>query len=166
MTIARLLRHLFATHWMTRRCFDSETQKRIEVSITEVEALHGGEIRFAIETALDLPDLFAGLTSRHRALQVFGQLGVWDTAANNGVLIYVLRADRSVEIVADRGIGSRVLQSEWAAVCRAMEDHYRAGRFAEGSDVGVRGVGRLLAKHFPNDQGGRANELPNQPVLL
>ena len=166
MTVMRALRHLFATHWGTRRCFNVETQRRIKTSIDGVEAHHAGEIRFAIETALDLPELISGVTSRQRALQVFGHLGVWDTAANNGVLIYVLRADRSVEIVADRGIATRVLQSEWAAVCRAMEDHFRAGRYAEGSEVGVRGVGRLLAKHFPNEGGDRSNELPNQPVLL
>jgi uncharacterized membrane protein len=96
---------------------------------------------------------------------VFGHLGVWDTAGNNGVLIYLLRADRCVEIVADRGIAARVLQSEWDAVCREMEDHFRASRFAEGAEAGVRGVGRLLGKHFPN-AGGDRDELPNQPVLL
>ncbi len=165
MTFMRALKHLFATHWGTRRCFDSETQKRIETCIGQVEAEHAGEIRFAIETALDLPELISGLASRQRALQVFGQLGVWDTANNNGVLIYVLRADHSVEIVADRGIGARVLQSEWDAVCRTMEDHFRGKRFAEGSEAGIRGVGRLLAKHFPNAPGDR-NEQPNQPVLL
>ena len=44
-------------------------------------------------------------------MQVFGQLGVWDTAQNNGVLIYLLLADRVVEIVADRGIAARISQS-------------------------------------------------------
>lgn len=165
MSIARVLRHLFAAHWVTRRRFTPEVQQRIEHCIREVEGNHAGEIRFAIETALDLPELWCGLTSRQRALEVFGQLGVWDTAANNGVLIYLLRADRRVEIIADRGIAGHVLSAEWDAVCRDMEDHFRARRFAEGSEAGIRGVGRLLAKHFPN-AGGDRNELPNQPVLL
>jgi uncharacterized membrane protein len=90
---------------------------------------------------------------------------VWDTAHNNGVLIYVLMADQVVEIIADRGIAARVAQPEWEAVCRQMELHYRTGRFREGSIAGIEGVGALLGRHFP----GRAHsdhELPNQPVLL
>jgi uncharacterized membrane protein len=98
-------------------------------------------------------------------MQVFGQLGVWDTAHNNGVLIYLLLADRVVEIVADRGIAARIAQSEWESVCREMETHYRQGRFSEGSVAGVYGVGRLLARHFPGRRRD-PNELPNQPVLL
>jgi uncharacterized membrane protein len=98
-------------------------------------------------------------------MQIFGQLGVWDTAQNNGVLIYLLLADRIIEIVADRGIAVRIPQSEWEEVCREMERHYREGRFGEGSVAGIRGVGRLLARHFPRRRQG-ADELPNQSVLL
>src|SRR6185312_15438228 len=98
-------------------------------------------------------------------MQVFGQLGVWDTAQNNGVLIYLLLADRIVEIVADRGIAARIGQSDWDGVCLEMERHFRERRFAEGAVAGIRGVGRLLALHFPGRRSA-ADELPNQPVLL
>jgi hypothetical protein len=165
MRAGRFLRHLFATHWSARRRFDKQVLAQIERGITEVESLHAGELRFAVELALDLPNLWRDLPPRKRAVEVFGALGVWDTSANNGVLIYVLMADRVVEIVADRGIAERVLPAEWDAVCRDMEQHYRAGRWAEGSLAGVHGVGQLLAKHFPGEGGGR-NELPNQPVLI
>jgi len=161
----RVLRHLFATHWGVRRRFTPEVLAAIERSIAEVEDQHAGELRFAVEMALDLAQLSRDLPARQRAVEVFGLLGVWDTADNNGVLIYVLLADRTVEIVADRGIAARVAQAEWTAVCQEMERHYRAGRWTEGSAAGVRGVGRLLAQHFPGERGGR-NELPNQPVLL
>jgi uncharacterized membrane protein len=87
-----------------------------------------------------------------------------DPAHNNGVLVYVL-ADRDVEIVADRGIAQHVSQAEWQAVCRQMEAHFRAGRFREGSVLGILGVGALLGKHFPGRRGSD-HELPNQPVLL
>ena len=113
----------------------------------------------------DLPELWRDLPPRQRALQLFGQFGVWDTAHNNGVLIYVLMADRDVEIVADRGIAAHVSQAEWQAVCRQMEAHYRAGRFREGSVLGILGVGALLGQHFPGRRGSD-HELPNQPVLL
>ncbi len=165
MDAARVLRHLFATRWGTRRRFTPAVLARIERALARVESRHAGELRFAIESAFDLPDLWNGVTPRQRALQVFGHLGVWDTEGNNGVLIYVLMADRDVEIVADRAIAARVPQPEWDAVCREMEDHFRAGRFAEGSEAGVVGIGRLLAGHFPGGAGDR-DEQPDRAVLL
>ena len=165
MQIIRTLKHLFATQWGTRRRFPVAVLTQIEAAVKAVEARHAGEIRFAVETAFDLPELWHGVTPRERALQVFGHLGVWDTEGNNGVLIYVLMADRDVEIVADRSIAARVSPAEWAAVCREIEDRFRLGQFAEGSVAGVAAVGSLLARHFPN-QGGDRNEQSNQPVLL
>jgi uncharacterized membrane protein len=165
LKLTRLARHLFATRLGTRRYFTPQVCDAIEAAIRAVESRHAGEIRVVIETALDFPDLWRELPSRRRAVQLFGQLGVWDTAHNNGVLIYVLMADRVVEIVADRGISARVAQSEWDGVCRQMELNYRDGRFAEGSIAGVQGVAGLLARHFPTSVAG-TDELPNQPVLL
>jgi uncharacterized membrane protein len=166
MKPGRALRHLFATHWSTARRFTPAVLAGIEASIAQVESEHAGEIRFVIETALHPAALWHDLASRERALQVFGQLRVWDTAHNNGVLIYVLLADRDVEILADRGLAERVPQAAWDAICREMEQHFRGGDYGRASLAGVQLVGRLLARHFPNDGGTRANELPNQPVLL
>jgi uncharacterized membrane protein len=165
MKLRRLLRHLATTRYQTRRHFGPPVREAIERAIAECESRHAGEIRFVVETALELPALWHDLPPRQRALQLFGQLGVWDTAENNGVLIYLLMADRVVEIIADRGISARVTQSEWATVCRQMEHHYRAGRYLEGSVGGILGVSALLARHFPGQRPG-PSELPDQPVLL
>lgn len=165
MAPGRWCRHLLASIWRTHRRFDRAARAAIERAVTEVESRHAGEIRVAIETALDLPDLYFGVTARQRALAVFGMLGVWDTAANNGVLIYVLMADRDVEIIADRGIASRVPRSEWDAICRQIQEAFRAGRHGEGIADGVRAVGEVLARHFPHD-GGDRNEQRDRPVLL
>ncbi|HKT71540.1 MAG TPA: TPM domain-containing protein [Steroidobacteraceae bacterium] len=165
MKLGRVLRHLFATRWNTRRRFPPQTLALIETAIREAERLHAGEIRFAVETALDLPEVCADLPPRTRALQIFGQLGVWDTAANNGVLIYLLLADRVVEIVADRGIAVHIDPVEWSAICQEMERCYGDDKFSEGTVAGVLAVGRLLGRHFPG-RGDDPDELPNQPVLL
>jgi TPM domain len=165
MQLKRLFRHLLSTRWNTRRQFTPEVRAAVEQAIGECEARHGGEIRFVVETAFDLPELWHDLPPRRRAVQLFGQLGVWDTASNNGVLIYVLMADRVVEIVADRGIAAGVTQGEWDTVCRQMQQFYRQGRFREGSVIGILGVGALLGRHFPGKVSG-GNELPDQPVLL
>ena len=169
MRRARLIRHVAATHWGTRRRFPAATLDAIEEAIARAEGSHSGEIRFAVETALTPWHILRGVTPRARALEVFAALHVWDTEGNNGVLIYAELADRIVEIVADRGVAGRVNQSEWEAVCRLMEAHYRAGRFREGSIAGVDVVGALLSRHFPADAAQPRpahNELPDRPTLL
>jgi uncharacterized membrane protein len=165
MKLMRFARHLVTTRWRTRRYFSPKVRAAIEQAIRECEARHDGEIRFVVETALDIAELWHDMPPRQRALQLFGQFGVWDTAENNGVLIYVLMADRAVEIIADRGIAARVAETEWATVCRQMQHHYREGRFEQGSIIGILGVGALLGRHFPGSAAS-GNELPRQPVLL
>jgi uncharacterized membrane protein len=161
----RILRHLLTSAARTRVLFPPSVLAQIEAAIGSAEAEHSGEIRFVVETKLPLAALWHNVTPRARAVQVFAHLRVWDTHANNGVLIYVLRADRAVEILADRGISARVSEAEWQAVCREVEVHYRAGRYGEGSIVAVAEVARLLGEHFPAGGSG-TNELPNQPILL
>jgi uncharacterized membrane protein len=165
MNLRRWTANLLATPLMTRRRFPAHALSAIESAITTVEARHAGEIRFVIETALDVSALLADRTPRERAVEVFSQYRVWDTANNNGVLIYLLMAEHDVEISADRGIAAKVSDAEWQAVCQEMETHFRAGRFREGAIAGVEGVAALLARHFPHE-GGDRNEQPNRPILL
>ena len=165
MQTGRLLRHLFATRAGTRRRVSDAVDADIETAIRAAESRTSGEIRFVIETALDVPELWAGVTPRERALQVFAEFRVWDTELRNGVLIYVLAADRDVEIVVDRAAAAAVAPAGWESVARAMEDHFRAGRFREGAIAGVSGVAGLLEPHFPVRAAAR-NELPDQPSLL
>src|SRR5579871_5447669 len=95
LSLQRTLRHLFTTHWQVRRHFPAAVLDEIERTVREVEAHHCGEIRFVVEAALEGQALFNDITPRTRAWQIFGQLGVWDTANNNGVLLYVLFADHA-----------------------------------------------------------------------
>ena len=169
MQVRRLIRHVAATHWRTRMMFPGAALDAIEQAIARCEQTHAGEIRFAVETALPPLHVLNGMTPRARSLEVFASLKVWDTALNNGVLIYVQIADRVVEIVADRGFEGRISAAEWQAVCRLMEEHFRAGRFEAGSIAGVDAVGSLLRRHFPPsvDQSAQSiNQLPDRPTLL
>jgi len=148
-----------------RRALPAPAMASIEQAIAKGETQHGGEIRFAAEAALDSPALFAGQAARARAIDVFSQLRVWDTEDNNGVLIYLLLADRDVEIVADRGINAKVAAAEWESICRSMEAALRRHEFEAGIVAGVREVSRLLARHYPARAGDR-NELPDKPAIL
>jgi len=146
-----------------RRAFDDAALAAIEKAITDTEKTHGGEIRVALEASLDPAELFSDETPRQRALQLFAQLGVWDTEMNNGVLIYVLWADHDVEIVADRGFNGRVTAQEWSDVCHRMEQLFSQGQAAEAVISGIQATGQLIARHFPAVD---RNELPDRPVVL
>jgi uncharacterized membrane protein len=165
MSLLRLLKHLCATRNGTRRRFPDSVIGAIEAAVAAAESRTSGEIRFAIETALTIPELWAGKSPRDCAHEAFAHLRVWDSELNNGVLIYVLMADRDVEIIADRGATSRISPEEWEAACRLMEGHFREGRFEQGAAAGIAAVGGLLEREFPSRAGPR-DELPNQPALL
>lgn len=163
MSIGRAFRHLATPAWVVSSAFPKDALATIEAAIAAAERTHGGEIRFAVEGNLSARELWRGETARERALEVFAQLGVWDTEANNGVLIYVLWADHDVEIVADRGFNAKVTHEEWAAVCKDMEARFKAKDPAGAILEGVREVGALIARHFPAID---RNELPDRPVVL
>lgn len=151
------------TRWRLKRAFPDTDLQAITDSVRASEQLHGGEIRVAIEADLSSQALLRGQSSRARALEVFAQLGVWDTAARNGVLIYLCLADRDVEIVADRGLQAWVSDAEWAEVCVQLQNACAAGRYGAGMCAAVAAVGRLIGKHFPAVD---RNEQPDQPTLL
>jgi uncharacterized membrane protein len=165
MGIKRIGKHLIEHHWRARRVFPQQALGLIEQAIKQGEATHSGQVRFAVEGALDGRPLFSGQSARERALDIFSQLRIWDTAHNNGVLIYLLLADRKVEIVADRGIDVKVGASGWQKICADMETDFRSGNFQSGVIKGIQAVSRELATYFPK-QGASPNELPDTPVVL
>jgi uncharacterized membrane protein len=152
--------------FVARRRFSEPVLNAIEAAIHAGEATHSGEVCFAVEAALDLGDLWHGVSARERAVEVFSELRVWDTAANNGVLIFVLLAEHDVEIVADRGAAAAAAPEEWERACEAMEAHFRAGRFEAGALAGVSAVSELLARHFPAAAAREStNELRDRPSV-
>jgi len=164
MDFARIARHLFGAH-AARRRFSPVVLDQLQQAIAAGERTHAGQVCFAVEGALPLQALWRGRTPRERAVDAFAQLRVWDTEHNSGVLIYVLLADRAIEIVADRGIAARVPQSDWDAVCARLRARFAAGEFTQGALDAIAATGELLARHFP-PQGAQPNELPDRPVLL
>jgi uncharacterized membrane protein len=165
MDIRRIGRHLLEHRWRVRRIFPPQVLAKIQQAITVGETTHSGQVRFVVEGALDGKPLFRGQPARERALDIFSHLRIWDTAHNNGVLIYLLLADRQVEIVADRGIDAVVGDAGWENICAGMERDFSAGDFQRGVVNGIAAVSRQLAAHFPK-HGAAPNELPDAPVVL
>lgn len=165
MNIKRVVKHLLTTRWQVEKAFPPSTLRAIEKAIKAAENTHVGEIRFAVEAALEPSTLLDGQSSAERAIDVFSQMRVWDTAHNNGLLIYLLLADRAVEIVADRGIHAKVGAPEWMTVCRQMEAAFAQSKYESGAVGGVEAVAQHLAAHFPA-RGSGINELPDRAIVL
>lgn len=163
--IMRFLRHLFSIPSHVNCHFSPQGLDYIEQAIEYGETRHGGEIRFVVEAGLHPIDILTGKKPRPRALELFGRLNVWDTEANNGVLLYLLLADRDIEIVADRGIANRVSQDVWEAICDTMEVQFKAGEFETGVIKGIEAINAVLESHFPRSEANK-NELSNRPLLM
>ena len=161
----RWLRHVFAPS--SQRWFPADRMQRIAEAIAKGELRHSGEICFAVEPALGLRAVFSGQNARDRAREVFAQLRVWDTRANNGVLLYLLLAEHRIEVVADRGFDDAIDAAQWRAVCQLIEQHLQAGDPEAAIVHGIEALSTLIAGPFPAvpDQADR-NELPDQPIRL
>jgi uncharacterized membrane protein len=149
----RILRHRWLDDSDVRRALDRQAMDRIQARIAASERRHSGEIRVCVEAGLPLSYLWRGASAR-----------VWDTEANNGVLIYLLLAEHAIEIVADRGAARYVGPDHWQHIVHGMREHFRAGRFEPGLMQAVEAVDALLATHFPLAEAAvNPNELPDRP---
>ncbi|MBM2886174.1 TPM domain-containing protein [Chromobacterium amazonense] len=161
----RVWRHLSSTGWQARRQFPARQLARLERHIAESEQAHCGQLRFVVESALDWRAAWRGMSARQRALQWFGELRVWDTEENTGVLVYLLLAERRIEIIADRGINRRVPAQDWADICTAMQQAFAARDHVAGLELGLKRIHALLTQHAPRRGEPFVNELPDQVIV-
>jgi uncharacterized membrane protein len=163
--IQRLFKHLFVLPGAVRRHFPADSMRHIEAAIAASESSHMGEIRFVVESNLHIFDIAKRKSAKKRAIEVFSQFHVWDTAQNNGVLIYLLLADRDFEILADRGVHQHVGSQGWEKISHEMEVMFRKGQFENGVLYGIDQISTLLMQYYPVD-GENVNELPNTPIII
>lgn len=162
-SLARLLRQLAFMPFLHNRWLTSHFQTTLAEHITRAEKGHRGEIRLIIENHLPI-DIAYDTDCRQRAIRLFGEYGVWDTAHNTGVLIYVNLCEHDLEIVADRGIDAHACE-EWQALCQNTLTTFKRGDMAGGLKWLIDEIGRLLNLYFPCDDI-EGNELPDQVVYL
>jgi uncharacterized membrane protein len=165
--LGRIWRHRWIDESEVRRALPEAVMQRLTSRVAASERRHSGEIRICVEAGLPMSYLWRHASARERAVMLFGKLRVWDTAHNNGVLIYLLLAEHAIEIVADRGIDSQVDDAEWAAMAQRMSAAFREGRFEDGLTQALEEISALLVEHFPLGEGEvDVNELPDEPVVL
>jgi uncharacterized membrane protein len=172
--LTTLLKHLWLDESDSRRKLPPEALDRLRQRVAASEKQHSGEIRIFVEASLPasylwrhfLHKLRLPVLARQRALMMFSKLGVWDTAHNNGVLIYLLLAEREIELVADRGIHGVVGPQEWEAMVQRMAKAFAAGQFETGLAQAIDEISVPLVRHFALDAtAANRNELPDQPSL-
>ena len=164
--LQRILRHRWIDESDTRKAVPPELVERLTRRVAASERRHSGEIRICVEAGLPISYLWRGAGARERAVAMFGKLRVWDTEHNNGVLIYLLLAERAIEIVADRGLSRHVPPAEWQAIVARMGSAFREGRFEDGLTQALEEVSALLVQHFPLAEGAaNPNELSDVPHL-
>ena len=164
--LGRLLRHRMLDEDDTRKAIPPALLERLKQRVAASESRHNGEIRICVEASLPTSYIWRDAKARERAVAMFGKLRMWDTEDNNGVLIYLLLAEHAIEIVADRGLSSRVPAADWSAMVQRMGSAFRERRFEDGLTQALEEVSALLVQHFPAAAGqGNRNELPDEPVL-
>lgn len=170
----RLLKH----RWMDRsdslRAVPDDMAERLAARVRASEARHTGEVRLLVEASLPNSyllrvgdDTALHLVVRDRALAWFGRLRLWDTEHNNGVLIYLLLAERAIEFVADRGLARHVPADAWQAMVDRLGTRLRAGAFEDGLTQALEEVSALLVAHCPAGDGEPPhNEQPDEVLRV
>ncbi len=164
--LLRLLKHRSVDEADAKHLLGDDALARIQARVAASELHHSGEIRVCIEAGLPLSYLKRDAPVRERAVMMFSKLQVWDTEHNNGVLIYLLLAEHSIEIIADRGVARHVNAAEWQRITATMSTAFKAGQFEAGLNQAVDAVDALLTRHFALAAGEvNPNELPDAPYL-
>ena len=136
----------------------------IEKALDHAETQTSSEIAFAVEEKISVSDLIKNKSARERAIELFASLRVWDTAENNGVLIYLLLSERNIEIIVDRGVVSVLSHETIESVCREIESSIAEANVCEGLLAGIKKLTDLLSPHFPF-QSNTVRNVSNKPFI-
>lgn len=126
----------------------------IVAAIVAAEQRTSGEIRVLVSHQA-APDAVAAAQNH------FERLGMTQTAARNGVLIFIAPASRTFAVIGDTGIHEKCGDAFWRELADAMSEHFKHGDFTEGLVLGIDRAAALLATHFPRRPDDR-NELPDR----
>ena len=139
--------------------FTPEEKKIVTSAIEAAERSTSGEVRVFIESKC----LFVNAVDR--AIEMFQQLNMTNTAQRNAVLVYVAVKDRQLAVFGDEGIHQKVGNEFWNASVKEMLLHFNKENHAQGIAEVVKQIGEALKQHFPYDGATDVNELPDDIVF-
>ena len=129
-------------------------EKQIVQAIKKAEKNTSGEIRVHLEKNAQKP-------GQARALEVFFELGMQQTAQKNGVLFYIDTDNKVFSIIGDKGINNVVPEDFWESIKEKVIKQFKIGNYSQGLVEGIEEVGMKLKKYFPY-QSDDINELPDE----
>lgn len=132
---------------------------QIEQAIAHLEQQTSAELRVVIERKNT-----SKLDAIKRAEQLFAELNMHQTAARNGVLIYLSFKPHHLAVIGDQAIHEKVGQEFWQTVYDAMKQFCQQGQYTDAVCAGIKQVEEQLAHHFPY-QSDDVDELPNEVVI-
>ncbi|WP_373521239.1 TPM domain-containing protein [Aquiflexum sp.] len=140
---------------MAEKLFSQEDRDIIIAAIQGAERETSGEIQVHIENHCrgDVMD---------RAAEVFETLKMHQTKDRNAVLFYLAVQDHKFAILGDSGINHVVPSDFWENIKERMLIEFKKGEFTEGLRMGIEMCGLQLKAHFPFEQKGDINELPDE----
>ncbi len=139
--------------------FSAEEKKSVVDAIQRAEKRTSGEVRVFIESRCRF------VNPLHRAYEIFQGLKMYETDARNAVLVYVAMKDRQLAVYGDENIHKKVGEAFWNEEVQKMLHHFNRSNYAEGIAQIVDEIGEALAQHFPYDENGDKNELPDDIVF-
>jgi len=138
--------------------FSAEDRESIRAAIAAAELMTSGEIRVFFEPK-------CAAEPYDRALAVFANLKMHQTALRNAVLFYLAYDDRKFALVGDEGIHLKVGPEFWQQVKDKTLDDFKEQRYVKGLQEGIEEVGRQLQRWFPRDNDNDKNELPDDVII-
>ena len=134
--------------------FTSKEEQQVIEAIKSAEKDTSGEIRVHIEKSTDKDPL-------ERAKEVFYELKMNETQAQNGVLFYVATESHHFAILGDKGINELVAEDFWDTEKDLVLSHFKKREFAQGLALGIIEAGKKLKEFFPY-QSDDTNELSDE----
>lgn len=141
--------------WLRRLPVDTAM---IEQAIARLERQTSAELRVVVERKTKADCAIA------RAEQLFSELKMEQTAARNGVLLYLCFKPHYIAIIGDQAIHQKVGEAFWQSVYQAMKTACQNANYTQAICQGIEQVGVQLAQHFPH-HAQDIDELPNEVVI-
>jgi putative membrane protein len=95
----------------------------------------------------------------------FSESGVYATAEGTGILLFVSFMERRVELIADKGISSKIPAEEWQQIVTDLSASIDDKKLSAGLQKALTRCGTLLNEHFPGTEDD-INELSDRIVIL
>ncbi len=122
--------------------FLTKDQEQLIINAIKIaEKNTSGEIRIHIEKSSDKEPM-------DRALDVFYDLKMNETALKNGVLLYVAVETQQFAIIGDVGIHTKVTDSFWNSTKDIVFTHFAKKEYAKGLELAILEVGEKLKTFF------------------